>query len=129
MVLRTDKILWSNILENWIIKITFTFTQISIQELSKTKYFKNANISNPKIINRERVYCIEGMSIRYLRYNNYSGLCFQYSWMRYLIDGMFACLFLVTCLINCNQCPMNSFQNHNLISNIQYIGESLTTNT
>ena len=34
---RTDKILWSNILENWIIKITFTFTRISMLQLSQQR--------------------------------------------------------------------------------------------
>ena len=39
--LRTDKILQSNILENWIIKITFTFTEIFMEEKSKRKNFSS----------------------------------------------------------------------------------------
>ena len=37
MVLRTDNILKSNILENWIIKITFTFTQILFLSLDQQR--------------------------------------------------------------------------------------------
>ena len=45
MVLRTDKILWSNISENWIIKITFTFARISTLHMSKAGFYKVINIS------------------------------------------------------------------------------------
>ena len=45
MVLRTDKILWSNISENWIIKITFTFARISTLHMSKAAFYKVINIS------------------------------------------------------------------------------------